>query len=95
MKYTEDSPYGYWIGKNEIIAVVQEECHYEVACEMILGRDGRRYSAYAIMFRLGYVRVVNYSDGDCGVELWKNHKPSKLQKQFIESASIVDYRKKL
>ena len=90
MKYTEDSPYGYWISKDNIIPVVKEESHIEVAIECILRRVTKIASTYALMFRLGYVRVINYQEGGYGVEYWKGAKLSKIQKQFIEDASDID-----
>lgn len=95
MRYTEESPYGYWISKDEIIPVISEECHAEIAIEKILRRDTKSISVYSVMFRLGYVRVINYQDGGYGVEFWKGAKLSKLQKEFIQDAEdkdCVDYR---
>ena len=83
--------YGYWISpKNEIIEVPYES-HAEIALEIVLKRNPRKFSTYAIMFRLGYVRVVNGQDNDTYVELWGRHKPTKLQKEFIKGASCIEY----
>lgn len=92
--FTSDNPYGYWIGKNDIIPVVSEESHCEVAIEKILKRPTKSSSCYAVMFRLGYVRVVNQKGGGYCAEYWKRAKLSKLQKQFIQDAEYketVDY----
>jgi hypothetical protein len=90
MRYTKDNPYGYWISKTDIIPVVDEECHYEVAQEQILKREKYVSNLYSVMFRLGYVRVINYRDGRYGVQCWMRSKLSKLQKQFTKNAEHVD-----
>jgi hypothetical protein len=91
MKYTKESPYGYWISKDDIIPVIGEESHAEVAYKL-LKREPTRTSIYAVMWRLGYMRVVNYSNesGNYGVEYWRRAKLSKLQKEFVKDAEHVD-----
>lgn len=90
--------YGYWIDKDDVIDVPYCE-HYETAREILRARFGDRYSRihnsnwniYRWMFRLGYVRVVNDRyDDDYGVQYYSGTKLSKLQKEFIKDASMVD-----
>ena len=97
MKYTEDSPYGYWISKDDIIPVIGEEEHIESACDILMQKYGRLPKRigimYYVMFRLGYVRIINYKNtSDYGAEYWsKDTRLSKLQKQFVNSAANVDF----
>lgn len=90
MKYTSESPYGYWISKNDIIPVIAEESHTEVALEKIIKREPKLCDVQAVMFRLGYVRVVCFESGNVGVEYWKSAKLSKLQKEFVKGAEYTD-----
>lgn len=89
-QYTEDSPYGYWIGKDEIIPVVNEECHWETAVEVVLKREPKQTSVYGVMYRLGYIRVVNYRSGGYGVSHSKHATLSRLQKQFLQDATDIE-----
>lgn len=88
--YTQNSPYGYWISHDDIIPVVDEENHVEIAIEKVLKRSTKAVSVYAVMFRLGFVRVTNYKSGGYGVEYWCKAKLSKLQKEFIKDAENID-----
>ena len=88
--------YGYWIGKNDI-----HECRlfeHEKVAENILfslhqivpGSAFRAgYSVYRVMYRLGYVRVVNEYNDETSVS-YGNVKHSKLQKQFIREATRTE-----
>jgi hypothetical protein len=65
--------YGAWVSKDSIILVVYEECHPEIALQIlqeILHIDENKlqqkylefnlfklYSLYTVMYRLGYIRV--------------------------------------
>ena len=93
--------YGYWIGKDEIFEVGYE-CHAEKGAGILIERFGERahkllqeFGTYAVMYRLGYVRVVNYSHDGHGVEHRTHFKLSRLQKSFVNDANhidIVDHR---
>lgn len=95
--YTTDRPYGYWITKEDIHPVVGSCQHYRVAVEVLTKLfevdekriEDSRFDVYRIMFRLGFVRVVN-GDGEHNVEYRHDSKLSKLQKQYVKEASYVD-----
>lgn len=92
-----NEPYGAWVGKNELIPVSYES-HWEdgfdyLKSTMNIRPDktcGRKYSIYAIMFRLGYVRLV-FGYESYKVEYWEHIKPTKYQKDYIRNASDVSY----
>lgn len=90
--------YGYWISRDEVYEV-GFEAHAEKAYELLHREYGVEpeviwnspYSVYQFMFKLGYVRVVNEWGDTHGVQIDRNAKPSRLQKEFIEDADHVDY----
>ena len=90
--------YGYWVSRNEIIEVTEED-HIKVGFEVLAERFGMtpqrvaervRLNMYAVMERLGYVRVINYKEGGYGVEHWHTAKLSRLQADFVRDAQDVD-----
>jgi hypothetical protein len=90
------SIYGYWIAADDIIEVPQWG-HEGTAYDILKDKHGIdtgeiEGSVYDVMFYLGYVRVVNEygQDGGHKAQHWQEAKHSKLQKQFIKEAEIVD-----
>lgn len=84
------SPYGAWIGKNEIIPVIKEEEHWEEGMNYLNRRfhavTTRKYSVYMIMFRLGFVRVVFKQTGEVSsTEFWYKARLSRYQKDYIDA----------
>ncbi|SRR5258706_3760074 len=84
--------YGAWISKNEFIPV-QEECHAEIDLKLLNStlkvnqeHDTKKFTVYKVMFRLGYVRVIYYSQESYSVEYWQGATFSKYQKDFINQA---------
>ena len=88
--------YGYWIGQDDIIEVPQWG-HEATAYDILEAKHGISKSevpnsAYDVMFFLGYVRVVNEAGEEGGhkAQHWTGAKHSKLQKEFLKDAEILD-----
>ena len=96
--YTENNPYGYWVTQDEIIPVIDDGQHYDIATIILSERfevseekiTNLPFDVYRVMFRLGYIRVVNFSGEGYGVEYRADTKHSRLQKEFIGGADIID-----
>jgi hypothetical protein len=84
--------YGAWIDKKgNMIPVIEEESHAEIALRDILKakKELRKYSSYEIMMRLGYVRIVFVKSGHLA-EYHKKHGCTKKQKSWVDTAEKVD-----
>ena len=88
------SIYGAWISKQgDFIAVVEEECHVEIALRDILKakKEPRKHTTTKIMLRLGYVRIVFDSrTGGHIAEYNLRHGGKSPQKSWIKQANRVD-----
>jgi hypothetical protein len=96
MKFTEQNPYGAWISpKGDIIWVIKEECHAEVALDEILKRETKIYSVYRVMSRLKYIRIVFHHDAEHTYTVeYEKRFITKYHKEWIAGAKIdgmVDY----
>jgi hypothetical protein len=87
--------YGYWVSRDEIYEVPYCE-HHEKAREIIRELHADEFAesgmtVYEFMFHKDYVRVVNSRyDSDYGVQYRKGGKFSKLQKEYIKDATLID-----
>ena len=78
-----------WINKSDIFIT---DSHEIKACELLnttLKKQNRKYhfSAYSILFRLGYIRVFCVNNNGYFVEYWQGAKLSSFQKSIIDNAN--------
>lgn len=86
--------YGYWVGENDLYECrmfEHEDCGQKILYDVHHIVPGSVYSAgyslYKVMYKLGYVRVVNELNNETSVAYGNNVHHSKLQKQFIKEAT--------
>ena len=90
--------YGAWIDPKGELILVDEECHYQKAAE-ILNLDWQAdtfvlswQELYNLMYQAKYIRLIFRPNGDYYLEFSSVQSITWQQKSYIKNASKIGYK---